>query len=98
MFSFTLLPSLCMIVALCFLFETPRWLVYHGKIEKARSVMRNIRSSEYVETELSEIIKDYESSHTKKLGVYSVLHLTYSTCICTQLNTSQKFMKLLFFS
>jgi len=69
-----------MIAALCFLFETPRWLVYHGKVEKARSVMRKIRSSEYAEKELKEIIKDYEDSHKRKLGVYSILHPTYIQC------------------
>ena len=72
MFSFTLLPSLCMIAALCFLFETPRWLVYHGKAEKARSVMKKIRSSEYVEKELNEIITDYEDNRKRKLGVYCI--------------------------
>ena len=76
MFGFTLLPSLCMIAALCFLFETPRWLVYNGKVEKAYSVMKKIRSSEYVEKELNEIIKDFELNCEKKLGIL--------LCVCVQ--------------
>jgi len=58
-----------MIAALCFMSETPRWLVYHGKVEKARSVIRKIHSSEYVEKELNEIIKDFELNCEKKLGM-----------------------------
>ena len=80
MFGFGLLPSLCMVIVLCFLFETPRWLVHHGRVEKAFDVMRKIRNVECVERELDDIIKDYQRSQEKKLGsVY--MHFNF-VCVC----------------
>ena len=52
MFGFGVIPSIVMGVCLLFLFETPRWLVFHGKVDKAREVIRKIRSDDVVEEEL----------------------------------------------
>jgi len=60
MLGLGVIPSIVMCVCLLFLFETPRWLVFHGKVDKAREVMRKIRSSDVAEKELSDIVNDYE--------------------------------------
>jgi len=62
MLGFPVIPSLVMCFGLWFLFETPRWLVFHGKLDKAHKVMKKIRIESAVEEELSSIQKDYESN------------------------------------
>jgi len=63
-------PSIAMCVCLLFLFETPRWLVFHGKVDKAREVMMKIRSSDdMVEEELSDIVNDYELTSKNAAGM-----------------------------
>jgi len=62
------IPSIVMCFCLLFLFETPRWLVFHGKVDKAREVMRKIRSDDMVEEELSDIVNDYELTSKNTLG------------------------------
>ncbi|XP_065903156.1 proton myo-inositol cotransporter hmit-1.1-like isoform X2 [Dysidea avara] len=57
-----------MCICLWFLFETPRWLVFHGKVDKAREVMRKIRSDDVVEKELGDIVNDYELTSKHAIG------------------------------
>ena len=76
-----------MIIVLWFLFETPRWLVHHGKVEKALDVMRKIRAAENVEKELDDIIKDYKQSQEKKIGIQVLCVCVYvcvHACVCTR--------------
>jgi len=68
MLGFGVVPSIVMFVCLVFLFETPRWLVFHGKVNKAREVMRKIRSDDMVEEELGDIVNDYELTSKNALG------------------------------
>ena len=63
-------PSIAMCICLWFLFETPRWLVFHGKVDKAREVMRKIRSDDVVEKELGDIVNDYELTSKHAIGMY----------------------------
>ena len=44
-------------IFLLFLFETPRWLVFHGKVVKADE---DSYSDDVVEEELSDIVNVYE--------------------------------------
>ena len=68
MLGLGVIPSIVMCVCLLFLFETPRWLVFHGKVDKAREVMRKIRSDDVVEEELGDIVNDYELTSKNVLG------------------------------
>jgi len=61
-------PSVVMCACLWFLFETPRWLVFHDKVDKARQVMMKIRSDDVVEEELSDIVNDYEVTSKNVIG------------------------------
>ena len=76
MFGLAVAPSLLMCCGLWFLFETPRWLVFHGKSDKARKVMEKIRSGSTVEEELLNIQKDYELHVKNALGLLNVIKLT----------------------
>ena len=69
MLGLAVVPSLLMCGGLWFLFETPRWLVFHGKLEKAQKVMEKIRSGSTAEQELLNIKKDYESHLKNTMGL-----------------------------
>ena len=78
MLGLGIIPSIVMCVCLLFLFETPRWLVFHGKVDKAREVMRKIRSDDVVEEELGDIVNDYELTSKNVLGMNgSILHVIF---------------------
>jgi len=68
MLGFGILPSVAMFISVWFLFETPRWLVFHGKTEKAHAVLKKIRHSEVVEDELSDIVNEYKKFSQDKIG------------------------------
>ena len=69
MLGFPVVPSLLMCFGLWFLFETPRWLVFHGRSERARKVMERIRIGNVVEEELHDIHKDYELHLKNAMGM-----------------------------
>ena len=71
MLGLPVVPALLMCCGLWFLFETPRWLVLHGRLEKARKVMETIRISNMVEGELCDIQKDYELNSKRTTGLYA---------------------------
>ena len=78
MLGLAVVPSLLMCFGLWFLFETPRWLVFHEKLEKAQKVMKKIRNEDIVEEEIQNIVKDYEVNSKNSLGM--PLHTyTYSS-------------------
>ena len=68
MLGFGILPSVAMFISMCFLAETPRWLVFHGKTEKAQDVLKKIRHSKDVENELNNIVKEYNKSQKDRIG------------------------------
>ena len=68
MFGFGVLPSIAMFLSLWFLFETPRWLVFHGEINAAQEIMEKIRPCNTAEIELSDIIKEHEDIQQNKIG------------------------------
>ena len=69
MLGLAVVPALLMCCGLCFLFETPRWLVFHGRLEKAHKVMRKIRNEDLIEKEMQDIVKDYEVNSKNSLGM-----------------------------
>ena len=61
-------PSLLMFVGLLFLPETPRWLVFHGRTEKAKDVLTKIHHHDAVNAELANIVRDHEEHVRLKLS------------------------------
>ncbi len=61
-------PSLLMLLGMLFMPETPRWLVFHGKEEKAKRALAKVRAASSVETELESIKEDFEKQKKLKLG------------------------------
>ena len=61
-------PSLVMFVGLLLMPETPRWLVFHGRSEKARKVLEKIHPHDRVSAELQSIIDDFEESRKSKMS------------------------------
>lgn len=55
MFAAGAIPAFSLFVGMFFLPESPRWLVKHGFIDKARDVLMRIRGTQDVEVELSGI-------------------------------------------
>ena len=74
MLGLAVVPSLLMCCGLYFLFETPRWLVFHGRLEKAHKVMRKIRNEDLIEKEMQDIVKDYEVNSKNALGMCDYIY------------------------
>ena len=51
-----------MLIGLLFTPETPRWLVFHNRIDKAREVLQKVRHRGEVEDELKIIINARDMS------------------------------------
>ncbi len=58
------IPSILMFLGLLFMPESPRWLVFHNREDKARQVLETIRPSREVAPELRRIVEDFKE-HTK---------------------------------
>ena len=69
MLGVAVIPSLLMCCGLWFLFETPRWLVFHGRLELARKVMGKIRIGNAGEEELQDIQNDHELHLKNAIGL-----------------------------
>ena len=68
MLSLAAVPSIIMFIGFLFMPETPRWLIFHGKPQKARRVLYKLRHPSEVEKEYKEIVADYEEYTKLKLG------------------------------
>ena len=68
------IPSLLMFVGLLAMPESPRWLVYHGKDDKARESLSKVRPASEIDAELNTIKDDYEKQKKLKLGMTIVLY------------------------
>ena len=75
MLGFGILPSVAMFISMCFLAETPRCLVFHGKADKARDVLKKIRHSKDVENELNNIVKEYNKSQKDRIGKETIMYI-----------------------
>ena len=60
--GFAIIPAVLMLIGLLFTPETPRWLVFHNRIDKARKVLHQVRHRGEVENELTIIINAREMS------------------------------------
>ena len=81
MLGLAVVPSLLMCFGLWFLFETPRWLMFHGRPAKAREVMEKIRSGATAKEELLNIQKDYELHLNNTIGLLISICLIGLFCI-----------------
>ena len=63
------ISSVIMFVGFLFMPESPRWLVFHGKPEKAQSVLYKLRDPSQVVKEMEEIQEDYYEYKKSQLGM-----------------------------
>ncbi len=57
MFAMAVIPAAAFAIGLFFIPDSPRWLAARGRTDQARAVLKQIRSPEQVEGELSEITR-----------------------------------------
>jgi SP family galactose:H+ symporter-like MFS transporter len=57
MFAMAVIPAAAFAIGLFFIPDSPRWLAARGRTDRARAVLKQIRSPEEVEGELSEIMR-----------------------------------------
>ncbi len=55
MFGSEALPAVALLLLLCFIPESPRWLTEKGRVEKARHILTRVDGSAHAEGELNEI-------------------------------------------
>ena len=70
MFGFAGVPSVIMFFGMLFMPESPRWLVFHNKQEKARTVLMKTRTPEEADLELDSIIADFEEHQKRTIGTF----------------------------
>lgn len=62
-------PSVVMFVGLIFMPESPRWLVFHNRDDKAREVLAKTRRPEEIEEELRDIKEERERLKKEKTSM-----------------------------
>ena len=71
-------PSVIMFVGMLFMPETPRWLIYHKKPQKAKRSLAKVLKKDAVDEIFQTIVEDYEEycktkmSKTLKLNTSSI--------------------------
>ena len=68
MLGLAAVPSILMFVGFLFMPESPRWLVFHKRPEKAQQVLSRIHQQDAVHAELTNITRDYEEHMKLKLS------------------------------
>ena len=76
------IPSLIMLAGMLFMPESPHWLVFHKKGEKARRVLLRSRTSRKVEEEMEAIEKDYIVYKQNKMGEWTRSHAGHMQVTC----------------
>jgi SP family myo-inositol transporter-like MFS transporter 13 len=79
MFGLAGVPSIVMFFGMIFMPESPRWLVFHNKKEKAVKILRKMRTEEEAEEELEAIVEEYEEHQKLKLGVFQFAKKLFTT-------------------
>ena len=62
-------PSVVMFIGLLFMPESPRWLVFHNKEDKAREVFAKTRRPEDIEEELQDIKEEHRRLMKEKMSM-----------------------------
>ncbi len=73
-------PSILMFVGMLFVPETPRWLVFHGKMEKAQQVLAKLHDTNNKWKEYQLILADYEEHTKTKLSKVYACNLVKGNC------------------
>ena len=63
--------------------ESPRWLVFHKKGEKARRVLLRSRTTSKVDEEMEAIEKDYVVHKQNKMGEGNRSHAAHMQLTCS---------------
>lgn len=68
-------PSIVMFIGFLWLPESPRWLIFHGKIVQANKTLHKLRDPKKVADEMTSISKDLDEYKRHQLGewVWSVV-------------------------
>jgi len=61
-------PSLLMFVGMFFVPETPRWLIFHNRLDKAQEVLARLHPPSEKWQEYQVILADYEDHVRTKFG------------------------------
>ena len=62
MFGISLIPASIFAIGMYFLPESPRWLIRHGDLVRARAILARIRATSNVDAELKEIEQSFAQS------------------------------------
>ena len=62
-------PSVVMFIGLIFMPESPRWLVFHNRADKAREVLAKTRQPEEIEEELQNIKEEHQRLKKEKMSM-----------------------------
>ena len=68
MFSLAGIPSVIMFVGMLFMPETPRWLIYHKKPQKAKRSLARVQKKDAVDEIFQTIVEDYEEYCKTKMS------------------------------
>ena len=72
MFGVAVIPSVLLIIGMCFAPDSPRWLAHRGRFEEALAVLRQSRPPERAAQELAEIRKvAHTSSHVGLAALFT---------------------------
>lgn len=77
MFGLGAVPGLLFLLGLVFLPESPRWLVLHGFVDKARANLQRLRGADVtVAREIDEIVHTVQAETGQKAGYATLLEPT----------------------
>ena len=62
------IPSIIMFIGLLFMPESPRWLIFHKKPEKAWKVLQKIHPPNGARKEFDSIMEDFKEHSKTKMG------------------------------
>lgn len=99
MFAVVLVPALILFFGVLFLPETPRWLIAHNQIERARSILLRIRRSSHeveedirlIQLGLSQNTSSWTELFSKEFWFPTLIAI--AVAICTQLTGINSFLQ-----
>lgn len=74
MLGLAAVPAVIQLLGFVFMPESPRWLVAHGKIDSAENVLKKIRGTPDVNSELQDILRSHEDMQAVKVNIGESSH------------------------